>query len=114
MPLFSDNHNAGLKIGSNRNFGIVFFFVFLLIAVYPIIYDGEIRIWSLIFSFIFLILGLLNSKFLSPLNNLWFKFGIFLGKIVSPFIMGMIFFFCGNAYSFNYEIIKKRCSKFEI
>tara|TARA_B100001564_G_C20297185_1_gene515252 strand:- start:229 stop:615 length:387 start_codon:yes stop_codon:yes gene_type:complete len=77
---------------SNKNFGIVFFVVFLLIAIYPLTYGGEIRIWSIIFSLIFLILGLLNSKILTPLNNLWYKFGIFLGKIISPLIMGIIFF----------------------
>ena len=82
-----------VKISSNRSFGIVFFVVFLLIALYPIINSEEIRIWSLIISFIFIILGLLNSKILTPLNKLWFKFGLFLGKIVSPLIMGVIFFF---------------------
>ena len=81
-----------IKISSNRSFGVVFFVVFLLIALYPITYSGEIRIWSVLTSLIFLILGLLNSKILSPLNKLWFKFGIFLGKIVSPLIMGIIFF----------------------
>ena len=82
-----------IKISSNRSFGIVFFIVFLLIALYPLTYSGEIKIWSLLISFIFLILGLLNSKILTPLNKLWFKFGILLGKIVSPLIMGLIFFF---------------------
>mgnify|MGYP001375448807 FL=1 len=82
-----------VKISSNRSFGIVFFIVFLLIALYPLINTGEFRLWSLIISFIFLILGILNSKILTPLNKLWFKFGIFLGKIVSPIIMGIIFFF---------------------
>ena len=82
-----------VKISSNRSFGIVFFVVFLLIALYPLTYSGEIKIWSLLISFIFLILGLLNSKILTPLNKLWFKFGILLGKIVSPLIMGLIFFF---------------------
>ena len=81
-----------IKISSNRSFGIVFFIVFLLIAFYPLIYNGEIRIWSLIVSLIFLILGLINSKILTPLNKLWFKFGILLGKIISPIIMGIIFF----------------------
>ena len=81
-----------VKISSNRSFGIVFFVVFLLIALYPLTYGGEIRIWSLIISLIFLILGLLNSKILAPLNKIWFKFGILLGKIVSPLIMGVIFF----------------------
>ena len=82
-----------IKISSNRSFGIVFFIVFLLIALYPLINQGEFRLWSLIISFIFFILGILNSKILTPLNKLWFKFGIFLGKIVSPIIMVIIFFF---------------------
>ena len=81
-----------IKISSNRSFGIVFFVVFFLIALYPLIHNEEIRIWSLIISLIFLILGLINSRTLTPLNKLWFKFGILLGKIVSPVIMGIIFF----------------------
>ena len=81
-----------LKISSNRSFGIVFFIVFLLVALYPVIKSQEIRIWSLIISIIFLALGLKNSRVLTPLNKLWFKFGIFLGKIVSPLVMGIIFF----------------------
>ncbi len=81
-----------IKISSNRSFGIVFFVVFLLIALYPLINNGEIRIWSLLVSIIFLILGLLNSKILTPFNKFWFKFGILLGKIISPLVMGIIFF----------------------
>ena len=81
-----------VKSSSNRSFGIVFFVVFLFIAIYPLNYNGEIRLWSIIISLIFLILGLLKYKILTPLNTLWFKFGIFLGKIVSPMIMGLIFF----------------------
>ena len=81
-----------VKISSNRSFGIVFFIVFLIIALYPLTYSEEIRIWSVIISLIFLALGLFNSKILTPLNKLWFKFGIFLGKIISPIIMGIIFF----------------------
>ena len=81
-----------IKISSNRSFGIVFFIVFLLIALYPLTYSQDIRVWSAIISIIFLVLGLLNSKILTPLNKLWFKFGIFLGKIISPIIMGIIFF----------------------
>ncbi len=83
---------ADVKIGSNRSFGIVFFIVFLLISIYPLINNESIRIWSLIASLIFLFLGIINSNILSPLNKLWFKFGIFLGKIISPIIMGIIFF----------------------
>ena len=81
-----------IKLSSNRSFGIVFFIVFLLIAIYPLINQGEVRIWSLIISSLFLLLGLLNSKILTPLNKLWFRFGLFLGKIISPIIMGVIFF----------------------
>ena len=81
-----------IKISSNRSFGIVFFIVFLLIALYPLTYSQDIRIWSVIISLIFFVLGLFNSKILTPLNKLWFKFGIFLGKIISPIIMGIIFF----------------------
>jgi len=84
--------NNNIKISSNRSFGIVFFIVFLFIALYPITYGEDIRIWSLIISFIFIILGLLNSKILTPLNKLWFQFGVILGKIISPIIMGIIFF----------------------
>ena len=82
-----------VKISSNRSFGIVFFVVFLLIALYPVINNEEIRVWSLIVSLIFLVLGLLNSKILNPLNQIWFKFGVLLGRIISPFIMAIIFFF---------------------
>jgi len=81
-----------IKIGSNRSFGIVFFVVFLLISFYPLINGQEIRLWTLLVSFIFLILGLLNSKLLNPLNKFWFKIGIILGNIVSPLVMGFIFF----------------------
>jgi hypothetical protein len=78
---------------SNRSFGIVFFIVFLIIGLYPLINQSDIRVWSVFISLIFLLLGLINSKILTPLNHLWFKFGIFLGKIISPLIMGIIFFF---------------------
>ena len=84
--------NTEIKIGSNKSFGVVFFIVFLLIAIYPLINNGELRIWSSIIAIIFLIFGLINSKVLTPLNKLWFKFGLLLGKIVSPLIMGIIFF----------------------
>ena len=80
------------NLPSNKNFGLVFFVVFLLVAFYPLIVKGDIRLWSFILSLIFLILGLINSKILTPLNMAWLKFGIFLGKIISPIIMGIIFF----------------------
>ena len=81
-----------IKISSNRSFGIVFFIVFLLIALYPIIIGQNVRLWSLAISLVFLVLGIANSPILTPFNKLWFKFGILLGKFISPLIMGMIFF----------------------
>jgi len=81
-----------VKLGTNRSFGVVFFLVFLLIALYPITYSGEIRISFVIISAIFLFLGLLNSKILFPLNKIWFEFGLILGKIITPIILGIIFF----------------------
>ena len=81
-----------VKLGSNKSFGIVFFIVFFIISFYPLIYNENIRLWSLIISLIFLVLGLFNSKILTPLNIIWFRFGILLGKIFSPIIMGIIFF----------------------
>ena len=96
-----------VKTSSNRSFGIVFFVVFLLIALYPITYSEEIRVWSLIISLIFLILGLLKSKILTPLNKFWFKFGIFLGKIISPVIMGIIFFLVVTPIGFIMRLLGK-------
>ena len=84
--------DSKIKISSNRSFGLVFFTVFLIVALWPLKYEEDIRLWSLALSIIFLILGVLNSKLLTPLNKLWFKFGIFLGRIVSPIVMGIVFF----------------------
>tara|TARA_B100000767_G_C19494684_1_gene421712 strand:- start:295 stop:684 length:390 start_codon:yes stop_codon:yes gene_type:complete len=84
--------NNKIKLGSNRSFGIVFFIVFLIIALYPLLNDNSIRLWSLIIGLIFLVLGLIKSNILTPLNILWMKFGMFLGVFISPIIMGIIFF----------------------
>ena len=96
-----------IKIGSNRNFGLVFFFVFLIISLWPLLNEGAPRIWSLAIAIIFLILGLLNSKILTPLNILWFKFGLLLGAIVSPIVMGVIFFLVITPIGFFMKIIGK-------
>ena len=80
------------KLPTNRNFGIVFFIVFLLIGLWPILNNENLRFWSLLISIIFLILGIFNSKLLTPLNKVWMKFGLILGTIISPIIMGIIFF----------------------
>ena len=81
-----------VKISSNRSFGFLFFVVFFAISLWPLKSQGDLRLWAFILSLVFLVLGVLNSKFLTPLNKLWFKFGILLGSIVSPIVMGAIFF----------------------
>ena len=80
------------SINSNKSFGILFFIVFFLYGIWPILSSNEIRIWSLSIGIIFLILGLLNSKLLTPFHNLWLKFGTLLGRIVSPIVMFLIYF----------------------
>ena len=81
-----------VKISSNRSFGFLFFVVFLAVSLWPLKSQGDLRLWVFILSLIFLVLGVLNSKFLNPLNKLWYKFGIFLGSIISPIVMGIVFF----------------------
>ena len=95
------------KISSNRSFGIVFFIVFLIIALYPLLNHEPLRLWSLLISLIFLILGLLNTKILTPLNKLWAKFGLLLGKIISPIIMGFIFFFIVTPIGLVMKLFRK-------
>ena len=96
-----------IRIASNRSFGIVFLVVFLIITLYPLLNNENIRYWSLLVSLVFLILGLLNSNILTPLNKAWFKFGILLGKVISPIIMGIIFFFVVTPIGLLMRILKK-------
>ena len=96
-----------IKIGSNRSFGVVFFIVFLVVALLPLLNGNSIRIWSIILSLIFLILGLLNSNILFPLNRIWFKFGIILGSIVSPIVMSLVFFLVVTPTSLILRLFKK-------
>jgi len=96
-----------IKVSSNKSFGIVFSIFFLLISIYPLLNNDPIYYWSLFVSFIFLVLGLMNSKILSPLNLLWFKFGILLGRIISPVVMGIIFFLVVTPISIILKIFGK-------
>ena len=95
------------KISSNRSFGIVFFIFFLIVSIYPILNTESIRVWSLILAIIFLILGLINSEILTPLNKLWFKLGIFLGRFIAPIVMGFIFFFVVTPTSLIMKLLQK-------
>ena len=105
-----------IKISANRNFGLVFFIVFLIVSTWPLTYEEPIRIWSAIISSFFLILGLMNSKLLTPLNKLWYKFGMILGVIVAPVVMGVVFFLVITPIGLFMKIMGKdllniRCDK---
>lgn len=82
-----------IKIGSNRSFGLFFFIILMIIGLWPLKNNGDLNLYVVLLSVPFLILGLLNSKLLSPLNFLWFKFGIVIGSIMAPIVMGVVFFF---------------------
>tara|TARA_Y100000590_G_scaffold196591_1_gene223192 strand:+ start:312 stop:707 length:396 start_codon:yes stop_codon:yes gene_type:complete len=99
--------NSKIKINSNRSFGIVFFFVFLIISLWPLLYENTLRVWSIIVAMIFLILGLINSNFLTPLNKLWFKFGKILGSVVAPVVMVVIFFLVITPTGFIMKLLGK-------
>ena len=83
---------VSVKMSSNRSFGLLFFIVFLAISLWPLISQEDLRLWAFIIAIIFFVLGILNSKFLTPLNKLWMKFGLFLGSIVAPLVMGIVYF----------------------
>jgi len=96
-----------IKISSNRSFGIVFFTFFLILSLWPLTKGEEIKIGLLIVSILFLVLGLIKSKILTPLNILWFKFGILLGRFVSPIVMGIIFFLVVTPTGYIMRLIGK-------
>tara|TARA_Y100001935_G_C17250900_1_gene480920 strand:+ start:391 stop:780 length:390 start_codon:yes stop_codon:yes gene_type:complete len=96
-----------IKIPSNKNFGLVFFIFFLIISFYPLLNNENLRLWSLVISLIFLILGLLNSKILTPFNKLWMNFGLLLGKFISPVIMSIIFFLVVTPIGVIMKFLKK-------
>ena len=100
-------HKSKIKMNSNRSFGLVFFIIFLILGLWPITNAEEIRIWLILLAFIFLILGIMESKLLSPLNRLWFKFGMMLGAIVGPIVMGAIFFIVVTPIGIVMSIIGK-------
>ena len=80
------------KKSNNRSFGILFCIVFLLIAIWPLISSNPIRYWAIVLSITFLILGVVDSKLLSPLKDYWIKLGEILGKVIAPLVMSLVFF----------------------
>ena len=95
------------KIGSNKSFGVVFFIFFLLVSFWPLLNDEKIRVWSLIISFIFIILAMLKPYVLTPLNRIWTKFGVVLGSFISPIVMGIVYFLIVTPTGFLMRIFSK-------
>ena len=96
-----------MKKSSEKSFGILFFVVFLLIAIWPVLNGNSIKIWPIFIAVIFLIPALLFPKFLKPLNILWINLGELLGKIISPIVMLLIFFLILTPISLILKIFKK-------
>lgn len=78
---------------SNRSFGILFFFFFLILSLWPLTKNESLNIFFVLISIVFLILGLINSKLLTPFNNIWIKLGELLGRIIAPIVMALVYFF---------------------
>ena len=76
----------------NRSFGLLFFIVFLALALWLLLKNGEINLYLISIGLIFLVLGLLNSKILTPLNKAWVKLGEILGRIIAPIVMAIVYF----------------------
>ena len=98
-----------IKINKKNNitFGILFFIFFLIIGLYPLVSVGVIRIWSVALSLVFLIITIIRPNLFKFLNRSWIQFGIFLGKIISPIVMGLVFFFVVTPIGMLVRILKK-------
>jgi hypothetical protein len=96
-----------IKRKDNIIFGILFFVFFLIVGLYPLKSDGIIRVWSVIFSLMFLIITIVRPNLFTFLNKLWIKFGILLGKIISPIVMGLVFFCVVTPIGVLVRILKK-------
>jgi hypothetical protein len=98
-----------IKINKKNNitFGILFFIFFLIIGFFPLISVGIIRIWSVVLSLVFLIITIIRPNLFTFLNRSWIQFGIFLGKIISPIVMGLVFFFVVTPIGILVRILKK-------
>lgn len=86
------SHAAPVQMGSERSFGIVFAVVFAIIGLFPLTGGGEIRLWAMGAATAFLVVALVQPRMLRPLNILWFKFGMLLHHVVTPVVMGLLFF----------------------
>ena len=107
MTILGQKKEIKINKKNNITFGILFFIFFLIISLYPLVSVGAIRIWSAILSLVFLIITIIKPNLFTFLNRLWIQFGVFLGKIISPIVMGLIFFFVVTPIGMLVRILKK-------
>jgi len=100
-------NSLNIKRKDNIAFGIIFFVFFLIVGIYPLKTGEIIRIWSIILSAIFLITTIVKPDLFTSLNKIWIQFGILLGKIISPIVMGLVFFFVVTPMGFFVRLSKK-------
>ena len=107
MLISGDKPEIKIKKNNNITFGILFFIFFLIIGLYPLKSDETIRVWFVVLSLVFLIITIIRPNLFTFLNKLWIKFGILLGKIISPIVMGLVFFFVVTPIGILIRILKK-------
>lgn len=88
----SFDRNIPVQGSSNRTLGVVFAVVFLIIGAFPIIFGNAPRWWSFVVAAAFALVALFVPASLGPLNRLWTRFGLLLHRIVSPVVLGIMFF----------------------
>ena len=107
MPISRQKQEIIINNKNNITFGILFFIFFFIIGLYPLVSVGVIRIWSVVLSLVFLIITIIRPNLLTFLNRSWIQFGILLGKIISPIVMGLVFFFVVTPSGIIVRILKK-------
>ena len=107
MLISGQKKEIKIKRNNNITFGILFFFFFLIIGLYPLKSDEAIRVWSVVLSLVLLIITIIKPNLFTFLNRSWIQFGIFLGKIISPIVMGLVFFFVVTPIGILVKILKK-------
>ena len=107
MLISGQKQEIKIKKKNNITFGILFFFFFLIIGLYPLKSDEAIRVWSVVLSLVLLIITITKPNLFTFLNKFWIKFGILLGKIISPIVMGLVFFFVVTPIGVLVRVLKK-------
>ena len=96
-----------MKKSSSKSFGYLFFGLFLILSLWPVLNDNSINFLFLSISAVFLILTIFKAKILDFLNNYWIKLGELLGRVVAPIIMFAVFFVIVTPLSLLTKLLKK-------